>query len=83
MNAYFGPRRANIPHVTPNYGPGKSNFWMDCYRQTCFFLEKMARIQGKLEKSGQEVMYSSKCLNSNYIEFFGYGTCEKLILTSG
>ena len=36
-----------------------------------------------MEKSGREVMYSSKCLNSNYMEFFCYEICDKLIWTSG
>ena len=38
------------------------------------------------EKTGkpyQEEMYSSKIFNSNYIEFDGYETNEKLIWTSG
>ena len=37
----------------------------------------------KVEKLGQEVMYYSKYFNSNYLEFFGYETCDKLICTSG
>ena len=36
-NAYFGPIRTDIPHATPNYGPGKSKFEMDYYRQTFVF----------------------------------------------
>ena len=32
VNTYFGPRRNNIPHTTPNYGPGKSKFEVDYYR---------------------------------------------------
>ena len=35
-----------------------------------------------LEWSTQEVMYSSKTINPNYMEFVGYVTCEKLISTS-
>ena len=31
-NDYFGPIRTNIPHETPNYGPGKSKFEIDYYR---------------------------------------------------
>ena len=23
FNSYFCPRRTNIPHITPNYGPGQ------------------------------------------------------------
>ena len=34
-------------------------FEIDDPRQT-FVLEKLAHIRGKLEKAGQEVMYSSK-----------------------
>ena len=45
--------------------------------------EKLARIRGKLEKSGQGVMYSYKCFIYNYMEFVCYETCDKLILTSG
>ena len=26
VNSCFGPRRTNIPHATPNYGPGQSKF---------------------------------------------------------
>ena len=37
----------------------------------------------KLEKPGQEVIYSSKGFNYKYMEFFGYETCDKLIWTSG
>ena len=29
VNAYFCPIRTNIPHVTPYYGPGKSNLYID------------------------------------------------------
>ena len=29
VNAYFGPRITNIPHETPNYGPGKYKFEID------------------------------------------------------
>ena len=28
-------------------------------------------------------MYPSKCFNSNYMDFLGYETCDKLICTSG
>ena len=34
VNFYFGPRRTNIPHATPKYGPVKSKFEVDYYRQT-------------------------------------------------
>ena len=59
LNNYFGPRIKNRPHASPNYGPGKSKFEVDYYRQT-FVSWKMAHIWGKLEKSGQEVTYYSK-----------------------
>ena len=36
----------------------------------------------KIRKTGKEVMYSFKSFNSNYMEFVGYDTCEKLIWTS-
>ena len=32
VNDYFCPIRTNTPHVTPNYGHGKSNFEIDYYR---------------------------------------------------
>ena len=37
----------------------------------------MARIREILGKTVQEVMYSSKYFNSNYMEFVGYETCDK------
>ena len=80
MNTYFSPRRKNIPHVTPNYGPRKSNLEIDYYRHTYGFPEKLAHIQGMLWKSGQEEMYSSKYFNSNYMEFVGYEICDKLFM---
>ena len=36
-----------------------------------------------MEKSDQEVMYSSKYINSNYMDFFVYDTHKKLIWESG
>ena len=39
-NDYFGPRRTNRPHSTPNYGPGKSKFEIYYYRQIYYFPEK-------------------------------------------
>ena len=47
------------------------------------FTEKLARILEKLEKSDQEVIYSSKCFNCIYMKFVGYDTCDKIIWTSG
>ena len=52
VNAYVGTRHTNIPHATPNYRHGKSNFEVDYYRQTYFSPEKLAHIK-RLEKSGQ------------------------------
>ena len=78
VNAYFGPRRTNIPHATPNYGPWEYKFEIDYSRQTCFS-RKMAHIWEKLEKELQEVMYSSKNFNYTYMAFVGYDTCDKLI----
>ena len=43
----------------------------------------MTHIQGMLEKSGQKLMYPSKQINCNHMEFVGYDTCEKSIWTSG
>ena len=50
VNDYFGPRRTNIPHATPNYGAGKYKFGDDYYRQTYFFPEKIAHIRKELEQ---------------------------------
>ena len=83
MNNYFVPRQKNRPRALPKYGPGKYKFEVDYYRQTYFFPGKLAHTRKKLEKSGQEVMYSSKCFYSNYTEFTGYKTRDKLICTSG
>ena len=62
----------NILHSTPNYDNGKSKLEIDYYKHTYFFPEKLAYIRGNSEKSGQEVMYSSKIFNSNHIDIFGY-----------
>ena len=70
VNAYFCPRILNRPHVTPNYGQGKSNFEFFYYKQTCFPW-KVAHIQVNLVKIGQEVMCYSKSSNHRYI----YGVC--------
>ena len=50
VNAYFGPRRTNIPHATPNYGPGKSRFGIDYYKKMYFFHKTISYIGVKLEK---------------------------------
>ena len=42
LNDSFSPRRINIPHATPNYGPGKSKFEIDYYIQTYCFTGKLA-----------------------------------------
>ena len=60
VNDYFGPMITNIPHATPNYGPGKSIFGIYHYRQTYCSPEKLSRIVGKSEKQGQGVMYYPK-----------------------
>ena len=83
VNAYFGHRQTNILYATPNCGPGTYKFEVDYYRQTYCYPEKLDRIQKKLEKAGQEVMYSSKCYNYNHMDSFDNETCEKLIWTSG
>ena len=59
VNDYFGPRRTNRPHATPNYRPGKYKCEIDYYRHKYCYSEKLAHIWGKLEESGQEVMYYS------------------------
>ena len=79
----FCPRRTNIQHETPNYGPVNYKFEVDYYIQTYFSPEKLALIRKKLEKEGQKVMYSHKGFNSIYMEFAGYETHDKLPLTSG
>ena len=33
FNNYFVPIRSNISHATPSYGPEKSNYNVDYYRQ--------------------------------------------------
>ena len=83
VNSYFGPRRRNRSHATPSYGPGKYKFGVDYYRQTYYSTEKLNHVRIKLVKAGQELMYSSKNFNSNYMKFFGYETCDKLLWTSG
>ena len=45
-------------------------------------LQKIYLVSEETGKSGKEVMYSSKCFNSNYMEFVVRGTCDKLIFTS-
>ena len=82
VNAQFGPRQINRPCTTPNYGPVKSKFEVYYYRHTYCYPEKVAHIKKELEKLGQEVIYSSKCFNSNYMEVVGYETREILIFTS-
>ena len=83
VNAYFGPRRTNRPHKTPNYVPGIYKFEVDYHRHIYCSPEKLSRIRKKLEKSGQEAMYSSKGFSSNYMELVCYETCDKLIWTYG
>ena len=78
VNAYGGPIIKNRPHAKHNYGPGKSRFEIDYYRQT-FFQKTWVVYKKFLEKAGQEVIYSSRCFSSKYMESFGYDTCEKLI----
>ena len=44
VNVYFVPIITNRLHETSNYGPGKSRFEVDYYRQIYFSREKLARI---------------------------------------
>ena len=54
VNSYFGPRRTNRPHATPNYGPVKSKSEVYYYRQT-YFLQKKYLISEKTGKSGSMI----------------------------
>ena len=83
VNASLPPRWTNRPHDTPNYRPVKSKLEVEYYIQTHFSPEKLAHIRTKLEKKGQEVIYSSKGFNNKYLEFVGYDTSDKLIWISG
>ena len=56
VNDYFGHRRTNGTHATPNYGTGKSKFEIDYYIQALFSEKK--KIQRNLEKAGKELIYS-------------------------
>ena len=47
-----------------------------------FFLQNSS-YKSNVEKAGQEVMYYSKQISSNYMRFVGYDTCDKLIRISG
>ena len=40
------------------------------------FSIKIGSYPEEMEKKVQEVMYSSKCLNSDYMDFVGYETRE-------
>ena len=53
VNDYFGPRLTHRPHAAPKYGPGKSNYEVNYYRQTYYHPEKVAYIK-KTGKTGQE-----------------------------
>ena len=53
------------------------------YNRQTYFPPETYLISEKLEKSGQEVMYSSQFFNFNSMECVGYETCENLIWTSG
>ena len=44
VNVYFFSEINNIPHATPNYGPGIHKFEVDYYRQIYCYPETLARI---------------------------------------
>ena len=65
------------------------NKHLDCFlvwglllQADILFSRKIISCQEKTGKVGQEVMYSYKCFNSDYMEFVGYETYEKLIWAS-
>ena len=47
LNEYFGPRHTKRPHATPNYGPEKSKFGVDYYRQIYCSPEKISHVRKK------------------------------------
>ena len=47
VNIYFCPRQKNRPHSTPNYGPVKSKFEVDYYRQIYCSPERIDHIRKK------------------------------------
>ena len=82
VNAYFPPKWTYRPQEAPNYRSVNSKFEVNYYVQTYFFLEELAHIRRIPEKEVQEVVYYSKGFNSNYMEFVGYETYDKLMWTS-
>ena len=80
VNDQFDPRRKidHVQHLTMNLENVGMKFIIT-YRH--IVIQKKQLISEKTGKSGQEVMYSSKCFNFNYMEFFGYETRERLIFT--
>ena len=76
VNDYFGTRRKNRPHATPNYGPVKPKFEAHYNRHICCYPEKVSHIRRI------ELMYSSQYFNYNYMEFAGYESRDKLIVAS-
>ena len=52
-NDYFFPRKINIPHATPNYGPGKSKEEVDYYILTYCFPENWLVYEENWKKEGQ------------------------------
>ena len=81
LNTYFIPIQINIPHVTPNHGPGNISLKLVITGKN-IVLQKNYIISQKTWRADREVMYSSKCFNYNCMELFLYETCEKLLWTS-
>ena len=82
VNYYFCFRRTNIPHAAHNYGPGKSKYAIDYYRQTYCFPEKLsyARNVGMIWSRSNALI---KIFQLELYVVCWLFTRDKLIQTSG